>query len=286
MDSLKRLLFWILSVSFVSSLTGRLASIESPKAWVRWTIQLYFVRHWKVTLHEARLPLEEYKSPLAFFTRQLKAGCRPIHQGKHSPSKSVISPVDGTLLSHGTLNEGRRFTVKGSSYSLEDVLGEAVGAPYEAGTYMVIYLSPRDCHWVHHPVSGMLLRAVYVPGRLLPVNAFAMQAFPKVYTQNKRVSLHYRSDLQGFHCAMTLIGALNVGNIQMSHHPRFYQEAAHHTPQHVTYSSLRVTKGDPCAVFNLGSTVILFLSRTEFLRKTSLEQGQSLRMGEPIGSLR
>ena len=49
-------------------------------------------------------------------------------------------------------------TVKGSEYDVGALLGDpADAARFEGGWYCIVYLSPRDYHRVHAPVSGTVI---------------------------------------------------------------------------------------------------------------------------------
>ena len=215
----------------------------------------------------------------------------------HFPSRNVTSPVDGTLLDYGRLDVSGAFEVKGSVYWLDDFFGDANVFPYKGGFYMIFYLSPRDYHWVHHPMDGIITATMHVPGRLLPVNTFALKHFPKVYGHNKRISIHYRASIHNVPCVMSLVGALNVGKIQMTYHKSFYQDAewsvldaTQERPlmryQKASYTDLPAAQGDPCAVFNLGSTVLLFFPGGSFIPIADLTLNQACLMGMQLGSWR
>ncbi|OKL64107.1 hypothetical protein UA08_01041 [Talaromyces atroroseus] len=75
-----------------------------------------------VNLDEVREPdLRTYANLASFFYRELKPGARPI-----DPDPSVvISPSDGKVLSFGMIERGEVEQVKGMTYSLEALLGEA-----------------------------------------------------------------------------------------------------------------------------------------------------------------
>ena len=59
---------------------------------------------------------------------------------------------------------------KGREYTLAELLADDVlAARLTGGAYMTIYLSPRDYHRVHAPVSGRVVGYDYLPGALWPV---------------------------------------------------------------------------------------------------------------------
>jgi phosphatidylserine decarboxylase len=75
-----------------------------------------------VNLDEVQQPdLRTYANLASFFYRELKPGARPIDPDPNV----VISPSDGKVLSFGMIERGEVEQVKGMTYSLEALLGEA-----------------------------------------------------------------------------------------------------------------------------------------------------------------
>lgn len=68
-------------------------------------------------LDEVEKDLKEYKSLGDFFYRRLKDGARPV------ADVVLISPADGRVLHFGMITGGRIEQVKGSTYSLDALLG-------------------------------------------------------------------------------------------------------------------------------------------------------------------
>lgn len=75
-----------------------------------------------VNLDEVKEPdLRTYANLASFFYRELKPGVRPIDQDPNA----IVSPSDGKVLSFGMIERGEVEQVKGMTYSLEALLGEA-----------------------------------------------------------------------------------------------------------------------------------------------------------------
>lgn len=73
-------------------------------------------------LDEIKEPdLRTYANLASFFYRELKPGARPIDPDPNA----IISPSDGKVLSFGMIERGEVEQVKGMTYSLEALLGEA-----------------------------------------------------------------------------------------------------------------------------------------------------------------
>ncbi|KAL1856169.1 phosphatidylserine decarboxylase 1 [Paecilomyces lecythidis] len=75
-----------------------------------------------VNLDEVAEPdLHAYPNLAAFFYRTLKPGVRPID----SDPRAIVSPSDGRVLQFGLIERGEVEQVKGMTYRLEALLGEA-----------------------------------------------------------------------------------------------------------------------------------------------------------------
>src|SRR5262245_2699827 len=78
---------------------------------------------------EAEMPLEEYPSLNAVFTRGIKPACRPIHTG----TLGFLSPCDGTVQDVGRVDGGKILTVKGIEYTLGSLLTGLDARAFEGG---------------------------------------------------------------------------------------------------------------------------------------------------------
>ena len=91
---------------------------------VRWFKDLLtrgFLLLFSVDLREAAQPDPFlYGTFNEFFTRELKAGARPIDPGQDT----VASPVDGTVSECGAIDGERLLQAKGREYSLGELLAE------------------------------------------------------------------------------------------------------------------------------------------------------------------
>jgi phosphatidylserine decarboxylase len=112
--------------------------------------------------------------------------------------------------------DGRLEQVKGSSYSIEALLGSAEdAAPFNRGVHATLYLSPAMYHRVHSPVDGRVVAWRHVPGRLFPVNGAgrALRARP-LHPQRARRPL-LDTEAHG-PVAVVLVGAANVGRMSLA----------------------------------------------------------------------
>src|SRR6202012_1814584 len=99
------------------------------------------------------------------------------------------SPADGKVSQSGAIVDGRIFQAKGQEDTAAQLLGDEAGAtPYPNGSFATTYLSPRDYHRVHMPLTGRLKETVHVPGRIFSVAPFAVDAIPRLFARTVRLA--------------------------------------------------------------------------------------------------
>jgi phosphatidylserine decarboxylase len=266
---------------------GAFADVPVPRPFRR-TVLGGFARSVGADVLEAELPLEEYPSLNAFFTRRLRPGARAW------PGDTAVagSPVDGAVGQIGRISRGRIVQAKGRWYSAEKLLNDAAEAErYEGGAFVTLYLSPRDYHRIHAPTDAVICQAAHVPGALLPVNAAAVAHVPDLFARNERLICYLDGPLGRI--AMVAVGAYNVGRISaafdavwnappgksrwVTNRPGASFAQRHYDPP------VRVRQGDELMTFHLGSTVMVLFESERLMLRASLEPGQKIRLGEPIG---
>ncbi|MDJ0521039.1 MAG: archaetidylserine decarboxylase [Planctomycetota bacterium] len=261
----------------LSRLTGWFARRELPGFLLRPLLRWY-ARRYGADLADAVRPLEAYTSFVDFFTRELHPEARPMPEDP----RAVASPCDGTVSMAGSVEAGTLLQVKGHTYALADLLGDAdAAAALEGGTYAVIYLAPGDYHRYHWPFDGTVTKAHGIEGDLWPVNERAVNSVPGLFARNARVACTGRLSSGGTF-AYVPVGALNVGSIQLVFsgartNPLRFEDAE---PTGRRWG----VRGEEFGRFELGSTVVLVLSK-EAGTLDALPPGTKLRMGEAIGRL-
>jgi phosphatidylserine decarboxylase len=223
---------------------------------------------------EADRPLDAYPSFNALFTRGMKPECRPIPAG----TADVLSPCDGRVQEVGRADRGRLLTLKGVEYSLVSLLPNLDTRPYEGGHFVIIFLSPIDCHRVFSPRDGRVAEVIHVPGARLLVHPPFQRAEYPVYTLNERVILRLATDLGP--CLIVMIAGWGVGDITLPFAPRF-RPGSGRVESHAWESPPAVKRGDWIATFELGSTVVLIMPSS--LEATPLvSPGQEIHYGQPV----
>jgi len=245
-----------------------------------------FVRGFKPDMSDAvQTEPTAYASFNDFFTRALREGTRPVD----ADPRAIVSPVDGTVSEAGTLSADRLLQAKGHEYTLRALLAGngAWERSFAGGSFATIYLAPYNYHRIHMPLAGDLRESFYVPGRLFSVNRTTAQLVPGLFSRNERVFCGF--DAGGMPFGVILVGALNVGSMATVWHgdvtPRKHREVTA-LPVTDVRSPITLPKGAEMARFNMGSTVILLFPPGAADWTDTLKAGQTLRMGERIGSLR
>ena len=245
-----------------------------------------FVRGFKPDMADAvETKPTAYASFNDFFTRALRPGTRPVDMD----ARAIVSPVDGTVSEAGALNADRLLQAKGHEYSLRALLAgnTAWERTFVGGSFATIYLAPYNYHRIHMPLAGELRESFYVPGRLFSVNRTTAQLVPGLFSRNERVFCGF--DAGGMPFGVILVGALNVGSMATVWHgdvtPRKHRDVTA-LPVNGVHADKMLPKGAEMARFNMGSTVILLLPAGAADWSGALKPGQTLRMGERIGTLR
>jgi phosphatidylserine decarboxylase len=297
---MRYLAFLLLPQRLLSRLTGRLVDIQwSPVAGL---LKAVFLRLYALDLTEAEHPVAHYRSLQQLFGRRLRAGVRPIS------AVPVVSPVDGTFLRWGDIDEQGQVLVqaKGIDYPLAGLLTDAdLARKFAGGRYAVVYLAPYNYHRIHSPVAGRVTETLHIPGSLWPVNAWSVGRVPALYCVNERTATVLACPLPGpasaqaavplvasadptVLCAVVAVGAMNVGRIRLAYEPEFQANrcCSSAVSRWVPPTATSLQKGGELGAFELGSTVVLLFAREWVQAMPQLGclcEGQTLKVGEPFG---
>ncbi len=280
-DWLRTLPQYLLPTHALSRVVHR--ATRSRVAWWKDLLIDLFCSRFDIDLDEAETSNKrDFDSFNAFFTRALKPDARPLDED----GATLLQPVDGAVCYCGPLDEAP-LVAKGHRFDVAALLGGSLrrAAPFAGGSVANLYLSPRDYHRVHMPLTGRLVELVHVPGRLFAVNPPAVRTVPGLFARNERVVLLF--DTEVGRVAVVLVGALFVGSIETPW-------AGEITPPHrreVTltrygHAGPEFARGAEIGRFNMGSTVIVLLPEGAATLRDDLTPGSSVRMGQPLGTLK
>ena len=221
----------------------------------------------------------DYVSFNAWFTRALKPGARTFDPDP----QAFLSPCDGTISETGFLSENRILQAKGKDYSVQDLLAnDPVCSRLVDGYFSTIYLSPKDYHRIHMPMSGRLQRMIHVPGRLFSVAPYTARQIPRLFARNERVITIFETTAGPL--VVVLVGAMLVSSTETV----WAGEITPNKNKDVTIKeyldeNISLAKGDEMGRFNMGSTVILLTTQGALKNLADLISGDPVQVGQKIG---
>lgn len=236
----------------------------------------------KVNMKEAVLEdMYAYEHLNAFFTRALKPECRPFDTGNNT----WLCPVDGSVSQSGQIEQGRIFQAKELDYSLLELIGgdKRLSEPFEDGCFATLYLSPRDYHRIHMPISATLKHMIYIPGRLFSVAEHTVNNIPRLFARNERCVCYF--DSQYGPMAMILVGAINVSAIDTVWHGRVTSKNGNINRINYTDNPVNLERGQEMGRFNLGSTVII-IGTQQLELDTAIQPGKNIKLGQRFARTR
>lgn len=280
-DKLFTSLQYLVPQHALSRLAGKLASCQNQtvkSAFINW-----FIKRYHVDMSQA---LNEDPASYAcfndFFTRALKADARPIDD----TGNSIVCPADGAISQVGRIEEGRIFQAKGQLYSAGELLGgdETLAAEFADGHFATVYLSPKDYHRVHMPLTGRLRQMTVIPGDLFSVNTATAREVPRLFARNERAVCIFDTDAGPM--AVVLVGAMIVAGIETvwaGEVAPFKRRVTttHYDAQHTTPITLE--KGAEMGRFKLGSTAIVLFGKDKVRWDKAFKAESATRMGEAMG---
>jgi len=225
--------------------------------------------------------LEDYRHFNAFFTRELRPGVRPINDDP----RILVSPCDGRVSELGQLQDELLLQAKGHRYSLHQLLADDPAcSSLRGGSFLTIYLSPRDYHRVHMPLGGQLQRMIHVPGKLFSVAPYTVRHISNLFARNERVVSIFETDHGPM--AHILVGAMLVASMETV----WAGEITPCKTRDVTVTDYRdqdinFQRGDEMGRFNMGSTVILVMPPETTNWHPDLRAGQPVVLGQGLARL-
>ena len=169
------------------------------------------------------------------FTRELKPGARPF-----DPDPSVLaSPCDAIVGACGHVEAGKAFQIKGSPYTLEDLLlDEILVSRYGQGTYATLRITSTMYHRFHAPHACRLGAVTRIAGDRWNVNPPALKRVEKLFCKNSRAVVPIELEASGHPVLLVPVAAILVGGIRV-------------------HERLRFAKGEEMGWFEHGSTIVV-----------------------------
>jgi phosphatidylserine decarboxylase len=280
-DALTTLPQYVYPQHTLSKLMSYITHSEN-KALKTWCIST-IIKHYGVNMDEAlEQNLDAFKSFNHFFTRELKPEARPLTTEKNA----VACPADGAVSQAGKIEGGNIFQAKGMSFTAVDLLGgDAERAkPFEDGVFSTIYLSPKDYHRLHMPLTGTLREMVHIPGKLFSVNTATTRSVPGLFARNERVAAIF--DTEAGPMALILVGAIFVSSIETVWHGVVTPPTAPTVGTWYYEKNAPILKmGEEMGRFNMGSTIIVLFGKDRVQWESEFKADSLVNLGEMIGKV-
>lgn len=273
---------YILPQHTLSKLMSCLTHSEN-KTLKNWMIK-QVIKHYGVNMDEAKAKnLNYFKSFNEFFTRELKPRARPLTQEMNA----VACPADGAVSQAGLINDRNIFQAKGKSYTLLELLGGNTERAelFAEGTFATIYLSPKDYHRLHMPLTGTLKEMIHIPGKLFSVNSATTRSVPRLFARNERVAAIF--DTEAGPMALVLVGAIFVSSIETVWHG-VVTPPTHSYIQTWSYGDktpVVLKQGEEMGRFNMGSTIIVLFGKNRVAWNSGFQADKSVKLNEMIGQV-
>jgi phosphatidylserine decarboxylase len=226
-----------------------------------------------VDLSEARKT--RFRSLHDCFIRELKEGARPVD----ADPGVLVSPCDGIVGASGEIGDNLLLQVKGSPYTLEELLCDrALAARYRHGRYATLRLTAGMYHRFHAPHDCRVEQVTHIAGDAWNVNPATLKRVEKVYCKNERAVLRL-SLAEGETVTLVAVAAILVAGIRL----RFLDipDVQRDRDWSTLLSHVRLAKGEEMGWFEHGSTIIV-LAPAGYSLCDNVLPGDIVRMGEPL----
>jgi phosphatidylserine decarboxylase len=250
---------------------GWLSKIENP--WVSRACIGVWKAFSDLDLSEAKAT--HFKSMHACFTRELKAGARPIEQ---DPAV-LVSPCDTWVGACGRVKQGLVLQAKGFPYPLIDLLGDAETVGYhEDCEYATLRLTSSMYHRFHAPTDCRVEQVNYMSGDTFNVNPIALKRVERLFCKNERAVLRCRLPC-GARLTLVPVAAVLVASIRL----KFLDVLLHlrYRGPNVIPVDVALRRGEEMGWFEHGSTILVFAPPGVRLAE-GVAEGTRLNMGQAI----
>jgi len=278
-EALTTLPQYILPHHALSGMMSKLTHSEN-KTWKNLFIK-QIIKQYGVNMDEALEPnINAYHSFNDFFTRELKPGVRPLN----TETNAIVCPADGAVSQAGNISDGEIFQAKGKSFTATKLLGGSAdrAEPFNNGIFTTIYLSPKDYHRLHMPLTGTLREMVHIPGRLFSVNTATTNSVPGLFARNERVAAIFDTEIGPM--ALILVGAIFVSSVETVWHGVVTPPSITEVQSWQYDDDAPILKiGEEMGRFNMGSTIIVLFGKDKATWDAEFTAGKTVKLGELIG---
>ena len=227
-----------------------------------------------VDLSDARTT--RFRSLHEGFIRELAEGARPA-----DPDPAILaSPCDAIVGACGRVEGDRVHQIKGSPYTLGELLGSAAESePFRGGSYATLRLTAGMYHRFHAPHDVQVEQVIYISGDTWNVNPIALKRVERLFCRNERAPIRTRLIASGVPILLVPVAAILVASIRLS----FLDTIAHIRiggSRRISCDA-RLAKGAPMGWFEHGSTILVFAPPGVILCE-GIAEGVQIRAGQAL----
>jgi phosphatidylserine decarboxylase len=210
------------------------------------------------------------------FTRSLKDGARPVE----TDPAILVSPCDAIIGASGQADGTTMLQIKGSTYSLADLLGsKTVATPLLNAQYVTLRLTAGMYHHFHAPHDCRVSSVTHIGGDTWNVNPIALSRVERLFCRNERAVIRTILPAGGHAVTLVPVAAILVAGIRL----RFLDmPVQRNRPVSQTFPcDASFHKGEEMGWFEHGSTIIV-LAPSGFSLCANIRPGATIRAGQPL----
>jgi len=210
------------------------------------------------------------------FTRELKAGLRPVVQ---TPD-IVTSPCDAIIGACGKIQGTKAFQAKGFPYLLNDLIPDFhLNNKYRDGIFITLRLKSSMYHRFHAPIDCKVNKVNYISGDTWNVNPIALKRIENLFCKNERAVIELKTSDKDKSITLVPVAAILVACMKFNFLSKPL-DIKYKGPNHIQCNA-QFTKGDEMGYFQHGSTIIVFATKNYQLCE-GIESGKRINMGEAL----
>jgi phosphatidylserine decarboxylase len=210
------------------------------------------------------------------FTRRLKHGARAPEMNPHI----LVSPSDAIVGAMGVVTDGQALQVKGFSYGLDELLGDAEHAEtFRNGCYVTLRLTSAMYHRFHAPHDCRVDSVAHFPGDTWNVNPVTLRRVERLFCKNERAVIRTRLSETGHAVTLVPVAAILVAGIRL----KFMDIPLRSVPPYrrTLPCNASLKKGEEMGWFEHGSTIIV-LAPQGFTLCDEVKPGVTIRAGQAL----
>jgi phosphatidylserine decarboxylase len=167
-------------------------------------------------------------------------------------------------------------------YSVSELLTEKSNyiQKIKNGTFVNLYLSPKDYHRYHMPMDLEIKQVIHKSGKLYPVNFTYLNKQLNLFCENERVIIEAITNDEKI-IYIVLVGALNVGKMRITFEPKIETNSEADKTLVYSYENLKLKKGECFGNFEMGSTILMFFEK-DFIQLEDI-QDKKIKFTDNIG---